>query len=104
MNLKDIVDIGFGSRTILENFIFVASYFEAPLPLIKRTLELAGQCDRANIAASACLPEPFFRRTSETLVSRIWFDGWIKSARCTVFPVLVSDLVYSDRHFDYAII
>lgn len=44
MDLEDIVEVGFRPGSVLEDFVFVTSDFEAFLSLIKRNLKLAARC------------------------------------------------------------
>lgn len=44
MDLKDIVQVCFGTRPVLENFILVACYFESLFPLRKKSGESLVRC------------------------------------------------------------
>lgn len=67
LDLQDVGDVLFDLVAPFEDFVLVACNFEALLAcevLVYRGIDIGGVC------------APFFMRTSETLVSLIWFDGW----------------------------
>lgn len=67
LDLQDVGDVLLDLVAPFEDLVLVACDFEALLacgPLVYRDMDMSGVC------------VPFFMRTSETLVSLIWFDGW----------------------------
>lgn len=67
LDLQDVGDVLLDLVAPFEDLVLVARDFEALLAcgsLMYRDMDRGGVC------------APFFMRTSETLVSLIWFDGW----------------------------
>ena len=66
-DLENIVKVGFDALAIFDDFVLVAGYLE---PF------LAFMISDRSLGIWALYTVPFFRRTRETFVSRIWFEGW----------------------------